>query len=848
MGIWALDFQNGVDSGQGGEWSRSIQSASYSVINATRAINCQVTTSTPHGLGVGDHIHFTGIGGMTQLNSTQAGYETGQLKKVTSVIDATNVTLDIDSSGFSPYTSGGTMYQVGVGRCTPAAVRIPGHSFIDGDLVYISGVSGSSQANGFVYKCKNVTPNAIQLFTITDFPVIGVGWSPYLSGGTVTAYRKLVSEISKTNPAVLTVKGHGFSNGQTVFLDGGSMVEISGKAIVVQNITADTFEAQGVDATSYTPYLGGCFVRRPALSNQYLQYTIPGNDILIPGDEIRVRATTSPVQITTTSCTWTVGSATVSTSSSLIGTIAVNDFIGRQLLGGNGEVERFYKVVAITAGTITLDTLYYKSINSGEPESQTDLNSLYHLPQSAISAAGPAVGPIITNIKNCRIKGGYNSTYTAQDGQTWLKHAYGKAGSSNYGVSSYAGVIEKLNVVECYYGLSVNTAGEIISCTFLSSQIYVGNIAALGATLNKVIFAGTSNTSYSSLYQTAKSTTYIDCVVWGATSASTTSVAMTLSAIEAVLNTTGLKLVCAGEGLRVSQPSNHIKNIIIDRCYRFLSILSGGYNFLIEECGCSNPLSNTGSIVYIGTQCPSGTLRNMSLQGLLTLVSVSQSGGLVFQKCAFSHCNVGVLFDQYSNNSVFEECSFSNIGAYGVSIANSMVKSITFRGCTIEPGQEIRAFNTFSVESFAVPNYILENSFGGKTGKIYGRIQALADYSEYYSAGPSLKLTMLTSINTNFTPVEVVSEWARSGVGRTFRLKLKRESGAFSGIITPKFYFNGLEKLTLPSITSLNTSWTEYRFDCPNSHISTDGHLELKFSITGTASSIWIDDFTAEDL
>jgi hypothetical protein len=479
MSIWALDFTNGVDSGQGGEWVVNIQSATFIVTNATQAVNCQITTSTPHGLGVGDHVHFRNIGGMTQLNSTQNAYETGTHKRVFSVIDATNFTLDIDSTGFGAYTSGGTMYHMGAGRSNPTHVRIPNHSFKENEIIRVTGVGGTTQLNNNTYKVKNVTPNAVQLANLNDILVDGSGFGVYSSGGAATAYRRLVTSITKANPAVLTVTGHGFTNGQVVFLDGGDMPEIVGQAIVVANATSDTFEASGIDSTSFTTYTEGCFVRRPALSNHYLQYTIP-EDILEEGAEIRVKATTAPVQRVSADCTWTDGDYTVTTSTSLVGTVAVGDLVGRQLLGGNGEVERLYKVTGINATTITLDTRYFGTTG-------TDSSSLYHLPLASIPTAGLSGNYVIANGRSCTIKGGYDGTFQSQNGQTWLRHAFTETSSSNSGLYVNTGNIDRINFVDGYYCLYANANGTVENCTFLSSRIYCGYILS-ECTINNCIF------------------------------------------------------------------------------------------------------------------------------------------------------------------------------------------------------------------------------------------------------------------------------------------------------------------------------------------------------------------------
>lgn len=59
-----------------------------------------VQTSGAHGLNQGDYVLFAGLGGMTQLN--------GLYGQVLTVVSSTEFTMDIDTTTFTPYTSGGT--------------------------------------------------------------------------------------------------------------------------------------------------------------------------------------------------------------------------------------------------------------------------------------------------------------------------------------------------------------------------------------------------------------------------------------------------------------------------------------------------------------------------------------------------------------------------------------------------------------------------------------------------------------------------------------------------------------------------------------------------------------------
>lgn len=58
-----------------------------------------VVTSTAHGLSVGDVVTFSQVVGMTEINRKRG--------KVTTVVDADNFAVNIDSTGFTTYSSAG---------------------------------------------------------------------------------------------------------------------------------------------------------------------------------------------------------------------------------------------------------------------------------------------------------------------------------------------------------------------------------------------------------------------------------------------------------------------------------------------------------------------------------------------------------------------------------------------------------------------------------------------------------------------------------------------------------------------------------------------------------------------
>lgn len=70
-------------------------------VNAvSQAANARVGFTASHGRSIGDKIYFESVGGMTQLN--------GQVGTVTALPSATEVDINIDTTTYTAYTSGGT--------------------------------------------------------------------------------------------------------------------------------------------------------------------------------------------------------------------------------------------------------------------------------------------------------------------------------------------------------------------------------------------------------------------------------------------------------------------------------------------------------------------------------------------------------------------------------------------------------------------------------------------------------------------------------------------------------------------------------------------------------------------
>ena len=68
---------------------------------------------------------------------------------------------------------------------------------------------------------------------------------------------KTITAITKASPPVVTSTGHGLTNGTYVLLLISGMFELNEVVARIANATANTFELEGVDSTTFNTFVGG---------------------------------------------------------------------------------------------------------------------------------------------------------------------------------------------------------------------------------------------------------------------------------------------------------------------------------------------------------------------------------------------------------------------------------------------------------------------------------------------------------------------------------------------------------------------------------------------------------------
>tara|TARA_R110000796_G_scaffold126309_1_gene241043 strand:- start:1560 stop:4298 length:2739 start_codon:yes stop_codon:yes gene_type:complete len=80
----------------------------------------------------------------------------------------------------------------------------------------------------------------------------------YKDGGIVTEATKAITAITSANPAVVTSDGHGYSNGDRVFISGvAGMTQVNNREFTVAGTATNTFQLSGVNSSGFTSYGSG---------------------------------------------------------------------------------------------------------------------------------------------------------------------------------------------------------------------------------------------------------------------------------------------------------------------------------------------------------------------------------------------------------------------------------------------------------------------------------------------------------------------------------------------------------------------------------------------------------------
>ncbi len=213
------------------------------ITGASKADPC-VITDVAHGYVAGDEVFINSVGGMTELNGKS------YLVKSALTVDTFDITdvdaADIDSTGFTTYTSGGVAEKI-------YELVSPYH---EGEDLYIMKYA----QNADVMYIADSEGNDIRKLTRTNHNA----WTLSTFSRTADPFpARDITGATAANPVVVTAVAHGFENGDILSIhDVVGMTELNHNRYSIANKAADTFELKDltgvdVDGTGYTAYSSG---------------------------------------------------------------------------------------------------------------------------------------------------------------------------------------------------------------------------------------------------------------------------------------------------------------------------------------------------------------------------------------------------------------------------------------------------------------------------------------------------------------------------------------------------------------------------------------------------------------
>lgn len=164
-----------------------------------------------------------------------------------------------------------TKYSTGLNLCENFFIRSQGGVYSRPGFRFIGELDDSTKKGRLIPFSFNTEQTYVLVFEDMKVRVIKDGGF-VLKTATITG-------VTQANPAVVTATAHDFNNGELVTIsDVVGMTELNGNTYTVANATANTFELQGIDSTSFTAYVSG----GTAISNAIFELATPYTEAELP--------------------------------------------------------------------------------------------------------------------------------------------------------------------------------------------------------------------------------------------------------------------------------------------------------------------------------------------------------------------------------------------------------------------------------------------------------------------------------------------------------------------------------------------------------------------------------------
>jgi hypothetical protein len=567
------------------------------------------------------------------------------------------------------------------------------------------------------------------------------------------------------------------------------------------------------------------------------------------GDEVKFASTFTygaGITVGSGNITFTRNSNSVSTSVSLVGTVAVGDYIGlttASLNGWNKAVDTtrpniFYKVTAINTTTITLNVRYGSTT--------TTVSSIYRLrPNTEIPSTGSASAHAITTASTSVVyEGGYSFNVAGaitRNGSTAFKPV--SSGDFNCWLQTDVGSTWRyFGFLDGGRGWVGQLAGNNNLVEFCSANTTLYFAFSMGSTVGSLTARncwGTNNQGSSNetfiLSTPSPNSTVIDCYAINNTS----NARPFNSQVGGGVQFQGCRVECSLLGFSTTSGANPITQdcrcILVSGTSAFSGSTSSKFiDCLSETCAVGFLFVGTNNSLYM-RGC---TINNSSSFGVQT----ASVFGATIENTTFNSNLIDVNTDQYTSGLNLINCTSNTVSNFHVArVLNNT--PITCCECTIDGLSINKAIQIVAGSNYDSPQFYLQNSYSLPDGAYYANGTYTQDTTVFRTSGSSMKLVYSSTISGTTVPIKMASFYVAGGTGKTITYYLKADSG-WSGTITPQLRLNGRLIKTETNITSLTTSWVQYTASGTSGEINRDGELSLEFVYNANSVAVWIDDIT----
>lgn len=151
----------------------------------------------------------------------------------------------------------------GIARGTTTTVTASSHGFNTGDVIYFTGVAGTTQINNKYFTITRVDANRFRLNGTNSS-----GWSAYVSGGLA---RKCLTAACRL---VVTAASHGYADGDEIYFTGvGGVTALNGQTLAIDSLTSSTFALEGTLGPTLPIWTSGGTAYCTVYGCEYFRFT-----------------------------------------------------------------------------------------------------------------------------------------------------------------------------------------------------------------------------------------------------------------------------------------------------------------------------------------------------------------------------------------------------------------------------------------------------------------------------------------------------------------------------------------------------------------------------------------------